>query len=118
MRLNDVRKFALSLPETAEAPHFEAASFRVRGKIYATIPPGGKELRVFVAHDEAEALLAEDSTTYKPVIWGKRAVPGAVCVNLDSAKPAQVRELLEDAWRMRAPKRAIAALESGRTANT
>ena len=113
MRLGDVRKFELSLPETTEEPHFEAASFRVRRKIFATIPPGGKQLRIFIEPAEVEALLAEDASTYEPVIWGKRVVPGAVCVNLRAAPPAQVRELLEEAWRMRAPKRAIEALESG-----
>ena len=112
MRLADARKFALSLPETTEQPHFEAASFRVGGKIFATVPPGGKRMRIFVEQDEAEAVLAEDPATYEPVIWGKRTVPGAVSVNLRSAKLGQVRELLEEAWRMRAPKRAIAALEA------
>ena len=67
---------------------------------------------IFVEPAEVEALLAEDGSTYEPVIWGKRAVPGAVCVNLGAAAPAQVRELLEEAWRMRAPKRAVAALEA------
>ena len=117
MRLGDVRKFALSLPETTEEPHFQAASFRVRGKIYATVPPGGKQLRIFVEPAEVEALLAEDASTYEPVFWGKRAVPGAVCVNLRAAVPAQVRELLEEAWRMRAPKRAIEAFERGADLN-
>lgn len=112
MRFADARKFALSLPETTEQPHFEAASFRVGGKIFATVPPGGTQIRIFVEPAEVEALLAEDPTTYEPVIWGKRAVPGAVSVNLRTASPAHVRELLEEAWRMRAPKRAIAALEA------
>jgi hypothetical protein len=30
------RAVAMTLPETTEAPHFEATSFRVRGKIFAT----------------------------------------------------------------------------------
>jgi hypothetical protein len=114
MRVAEARKFALSLPETTEEPHFEATSFRVRGKIFATVPPGGKQLRIFVEQAEAEALLAEDATTFEPVIWGKRVVPGAICVNLRMARASQVRELLEEAWRMRAPKRAITALEGER----
>ena len=36
MKLADVRKFALALPEVAEAPHHHYGSFRVRGKILAT----------------------------------------------------------------------------------
>ena len=114
MRLADARKFALSLPETTEEPHFEAGSFRVRGKIFATIPPGGKQLRIFLGAGEVQALIAEDPAAYEPVIWGKRVVEGGVCVNLAAAKAGVVRELLEDAWRMRAPKRVIAAFDAGR----
>jgi hypothetical protein len=42
MRLATARHFALSLPEAVEAPHFEKSSFRVKGKIFATVPEGGK----------------------------------------------------------------------------
>ena len=31
------RKIALSLPDAAEAPHFERAAFLVEGKIFATL---------------------------------------------------------------------------------
>jgi hypothetical protein len=33
MRIDTVRRFALSLPETTEEPHFDKSSFRVRGKM-------------------------------------------------------------------------------------
>jgi hypothetical protein len=51
MKLDVARRFALSLPETTEAPHFHYASFRVQGKIFATAPPDGEHLHVFVADD-------------------------------------------------------------------
>ena len=35
-----VREFALSLPGATEEPHFDMSSFRVQGKIFATVPPG------------------------------------------------------------------------------
>lgn len=50
-----VRRFALSLPETTEEPHFDMASFRVRGRIFATVPADGTRLHVFVDADEARA---------------------------------------------------------------
>ena len=34
----DVRTWALSLPESTEQPHHHLGSFRVRGKIFATVP--------------------------------------------------------------------------------
>src|SRR5438270_321987 len=48
MELAEARTHALSLPETTEQPHFDMASFRVRGKIFATVPPEGDRLPVFV----------------------------------------------------------------------
>lgn len=64
MRLDTARRFALSLPETTEEPHFEKSSFRVRGKIFATVPLGGKHLNVHVDADEARALIADDPAAF------------------------------------------------------
>ncbi len=41
MELEEVRPLGLSLPGATEEPHFEMASFRVRGRIFATLPPDG-----------------------------------------------------------------------------
>jgi hypothetical protein len=56
VRLETARRFALSLPEES---HFEKSSFRVRGKIFATVPHGGKHLHVHGEPDEAKALIDE-----------------------------------------------------------
>ena len=37
----------------------------------------------------------------------------AVLVRLDAVDPAMLAELIEDAWRIQAPKRAIAAFDAG-----
>ena len=58
MRLDTARRFALSLPETSEEPHFEKSSFRVRGKIFATVPLGGKHLNVHVDAERRPARTA------------------------------------------------------------
>ena len=65
MRLEEARRFALSLPETTEQPHFEKSSFRVRGKIFATVPPGGEQLNVFVDEHETRASVAEDPSAFE-----------------------------------------------------
>ena len=51
MKMSQLRTFALALPETTEEPHFNYSSFRVRGKIFATVPPDefDKVLVEFVA---------------------------------------------------------------------
>ncbi len=112
IELNEARRFALSLPETTEEPHFDKASFRVRGKIFATVPPDGQYLHVLVDEDEARAAVAEDCTAFEELWWGKRLK--GVRVSLSVAPPERVVELLEESWRRRAPKRLVAAFDAAR----
>ena len=39
MKLQAVRKHAMSLEAVTEEPHHTYSSFRVRGKIFVTVPP-------------------------------------------------------------------------------
>jgi len=113
--LATARRFALSLPETAEEPHFEMSSFRVRGKIFATVPPDRAYLNVFVDELEIAASAAQDPAVYEPLRWGRRV--RGLRVRLASAPDARVMELLEEAWRRKAPKRLVAEYDlSPRTA--
>jgi hypothetical protein len=86
------------LPQTTEEPHFETSSFRVKGKIFATVPVGGKTLHVFVGVDEARVLIAENPTAFEEIRSGRRSARDWVRVNLAAAESSQVRELLE--WDM------------------
>ncbi len=106
MTADEARRLALSLPEVTEAPHFEKASFRVRGKILATLTEEGRHLHVFVDEAETRAAVAQDPSTYQELWWGKRL--SGVRVRLAGAAPDRVAELLDEAWRMKAPKRVVA----------
>lgn len=101
--LDRAREFALSLPEATEEPHHDMTSFRVRGKIFATVPPDGERLHVFLDEPEADAWLAEHPDGYELLRWGKRVA--GLAVRLGEAPDDQVRELLEESWHRRAPKR-------------
>ena len=100
------RTFALSLPGAAEEPHFDLASFRVRGKIFATVPPGGDLLHVFVDEAEVAACVAENPAAFEPLRWGQRI--RGLRVRLAALPAARVAELLDDAWRRKAPRRLLA----------
>jgi hypothetical protein len=101
-----VRRIALSLPEVTEAPHHEYASFRIRGRIFATLPPDGAYLHVFVADDEREPALALNPGFVESLRWGGHVV--GVRILLAEAKPNVVRELLANAWLRKAPRRLVA----------
>jgi hypothetical protein len=115
MRLDTARRFALSLPETTEEPHFDLSSFRVKGKIFATVPEGGKLLHVRCDPTERLVLIAEDPDAFEEITWGKRTVDDYVRVKLPVADRRQVCELLEEAWRLRAPKRVLASYDADRS---
>lgn len=107
MNIDPARSYAMSLPGTAEVPHHKYSSFRVGGKIYATVPPDGLHLHVFVDEVELEHALALSPEACTKLFWGDAAV--GLRIVLSKAKPAAVHRLLHCAWRRKAPKKAIAA---------
>ena len=102
MTLAQVRRIALSLPEATEEPHFHLTSFRVRGKIFATAPPEGTHLHLFVNDEVREATLGMNLAFVEPLLWGKRVA--GLKVTLAGAIPGRVTQLLSQAWAHKAPK--------------
>lgn len=101
-----VRKLALALPEAAEQPHHDLTSFRVRGKIFATMPREGGRLHVFLPADEVASYCAEFPTAVEELWWDKK-LSGCRIV-LRHADRALVREVLTESWRRKAPKSLLA----------
>lgn len=105
MKMRDVRRLALSFPEVTEEPHFESSSYRIRGRIFATLPPDGMHLHVFVDEPERGLMVAVDPSVYDALRWGKKVV--GLRVNVSAARSRDVEELLHAAWKQRAPKRLL-----------
>jgi hypothetical protein len=99
------RHLALALPEAVEQDHHGRPSFRVGGKIFATLWTE-RELNVMVDEPGIRTAVQAHSDCCAEVWWGKRL--SAVRVALDRADADLVEELLADAWERRAPKRLIA----------
>lgn len=95
----EARRLALSLPDAVEQDHHGKPSFRVGGKIFATL---WTERRMNVMLDEGGIRTAvhEHPAVCSEMWWGKRLA--AVAVDLDAASPGQLRELLDEAWERRA----------------
>jgi hypothetical protein len=105
-----VRRLALALPETAEAPHHDMTSFRVAGKIFATIPPDGGRVHIFVGDDDVAAYRAEYPDAVEELWWGAKR--RGCRVRLEKATVPLLRELLTESWRRRAPKKVLAAFDA------
>jgi hypothetical protein len=97
-----VRRLALALPEVVEADHHGRPSFRVAGRIIATLPEA-EAVNVMVDEDAAHAAAAARPDCVALLWWG-RALSG-VRVDLTSAPEDLVADLLEQAWARRAPAR-------------
>jgi hypothetical protein len=104
-----VRELALALPGSFEADHWGNPSFRVGGKIFATLPDP-KYLNVMIDPFDVEAAIRENDAL-TPLHWGKQVA--GVQVTLAKAPRKLVAVLLESAWRRRAP-RGLLSSPSGR----
>ena len=102
VKLEEVRKVALALPDTTEEPHHNFGSFRVRGKIFVTIPPGGELLHIFLPEQERELALAMDSEFLEPVHWGSKVL--GVRAKLPRARKATVLALVRQAYAFKSQK--------------
>ena len=108
MKLEQARRFALSLPEAIEAPHHEASSFRVGGKIFATLGYPDHRCAVVMLTPQDQDLLVRDYPKAFSPVAGKWGASGSTTVTLRSPTKRAVTLALDAAWRKRAPKRAIA----------
>ena len=99
-----VRALALTFPEVEEEPGSRAA-FRVRGKLFAWAARerDGGGLGVRVDRDEKHLLLQSNPDAYfsSPHYAGYPALQ----VRLELIEPEELRDRLEDAWLIQAPKR-------------
>jgi hypothetical protein len=102
MKLSVIRKFALSLPETTEEPHHQFSSFRVRKKIFVTIPPEEDRIHVFVSDLCREEALAMHPDFVEKLYWGDKVA--GIRIMLGNADAPVVKDLVLEAWKYKAPK--------------
>ena len=106
MKLDAVRSVALALPDTTEAPHHNFGSFRVRGRIFATMPPDEQHLHCFVDEPDRERALALYPGFTEKLLWGGKVVGLRVLMGnvKGTVRVAAVNRLVEQAWARQAAK--------------
>lgn len=101
--LGDLRRFALALPQVTEEPHHSLLSWRVEGRIFATFPLDGAELRVFVDPERAAELAEAAPEQAEPLYWG--ATLSGLRLHLGRVERAWAEGVLGEAWARRASAR-------------
>jgi hypothetical protein len=102
-RAADLRRIALSLDGTTEAPHFDRAAFKVR-RIYVTLAADEKTANFKFTPDEQEFKCLLAPKAFQPVAggWGRQ---GWTTATLSEMSVADLRQALDMAWRHAMPKR-------------
>ena len=107
-----VRQMALELPGVEEGGSYGTPAFKVNGKLLARFHQDGEALVVRVEYAAREVLMGANPKTFY-VTDHYRCWPW-VLVRLSSVRRDDLRQLLEEAWRSRASKRAILAWDASR----
>lgn len=110
--LEIIRRFATALPDVEEKGHFGRPGFRVRDKLFASVHYDGDRESVIVNVDRTDADTAmRDHPEALEEVWrthGKKRIFVGLRVYFGEASAEQCRELIELAWRTKAPKRLVA----------
>jgi hypothetical protein len=109
--LADIRRYAMALPDVVEKPHFRLPGFRVADKLLAHLEKGDAHAIVCVGQEEARTAVANEPDIYQEV-WRNGRIFVGLRVDLTKVTKKRMRDLIEHAWRNRAPKRLVAEYDS------
>ncbi|WP_371668007.1 MmcQ/YjbR family DNA-binding protein [Streptomyces sp. NBC_00289] len=102
----DVRRIALSLPETTEKTAWNMPTFRVAGKMFATLPEDETSLAVRCPKEERDELVLAEPAKFwiadheAQFAWVRARLAGI-------EDEAELRDILADSWHQAAPPRLI-----------
>lgn len=107
----EIREIALGFPGVEERPaHGGRTCFRTGKRMIAWGYPDDGVIVLYIPFEAREMLIADQPAVFSA---GQSDYPSAR-VNLETAEPALIAELLEDAWRLAATKQQIAEWEASR----
>lgn len=110
MDADAARRAALALPEAEEKSHFGKADFRVRNKIFASLPDEG-HMVVKLTPEQQEVMAGAEPAIFQPVKggWGRQ---GWTRITLAAADETTLKSALVTAWRNVAPAKLRATVET------
>jgi hypothetical protein len=93
---DDLRRMALALEGTTEAPHFDRTAFRV-ARIYVTLAADGRTANFMFTPEEQEfkCMMAPEAFSPVPNAWGRN---GATTAELSKLSLAELDDALRIAW--------------------
>jgi hypothetical protein len=92
----DLRRMALALEGTTEAPHFDRMAFKA-ARIYVTLAADGRSANFCFTPDEQEfkCMMEPEAFASVPNAWGQQGWTTAILSKLSAA---ELKAALETAW--------------------
>ena len=107
---DELRRVVLALPEAEERETWGHPTFRVRDKMFAALSDDGQLASVKATRQEQAALVAAAPETFGvPAYVGRH---GWVSIQLATVDPAELGELVVEAWRQTAARRLVSAYDA------
>ncbi|NHC45664.1 MmcQ/YjbR family DNA-binding protein [Motilibacter aurantiacus] len=114
MDTEQLRAYALALPEAEERETWGHPTFRVRDKMFLTLSGDGSGGTVKATLADQAELVAQDPGTWSvPAYVGRHGWVGFVTARVDAA---DLEPLVVEAWRATAPERLVRAYDEARSA--
>jgi len=101
-----VRGIALALPGVEEGMSYGTPAFRVKGKFMLRLKEDGETVAVKCGFDERDFRMKADPTTF--FTTDHYLGYPTVLVRLATVRLTDLQEVVEQAWRINAPKRLLA----------
>jgi hypothetical protein len=110
----DLRRLALALDGTSEAPHFDRAAFKV-ARIYVTLAADGRTANFKFTPDEQDfkCMMLPEAFSPVPNAWGQQ---GWTTADLAHLSTADLTGALEMAWRHALPKAPVGSSRGAKRA--
>ena len=103
------KALGLQLPDTVEGTSYGTPALKVRDRMFARLREDGETLVVWTDFLEREALTQGDPETF--FIRPHYEDYPLVLIALEHVDAEELRELLIESWRQRAPKRVLRAYD-------
>jgi len=101
MTEDEIAAIALALSGTSESAHFGKRDFRVRGKVFFTLPrPGEAVLKLSPDQQALGIATAPEVLGPVPGAWGLK---GWTVLRYGACEPAHAADLIQKAWATVAP---------------
>lgn len=112
MTFDDARRLALAFPGVEEGTSYGTPALRAKGKLLARLREDGETLAVKCGFVERDLRMKADPAVF--FTTDHYLGYPTVLVRLAAVRPADLQDVLEEAWRRQAPKRLVAAYERTR----